>query len=1048
MEQYTDNQYDDDLTVETDQYDEAYYTDADDIFDLSTDEESPIGRLKSLILSIDWEITDEVLLQFNEELLDLRDIWAGEKVNLIYIQALEKISKYIYQKKADSHPNAIKLLLTLYHNLEKIVSSPDLSESEKNAILLEDVKRFEGLKKIIARKVAKPVPVGEEQVKERPEVQPVQEEDAVQTIYSSVRIEELTNLKAIVLGIDWEIRDEDLEELHQEVGRLEKLYIDSKPRLILLQGIGTLGTYIRLKKSNAHANAFKVLQFFYESLEKIVATPMSREQEKEILFPAVEMFNSFKTQLGPTISPGDTPPIPEEDEEIVEEESAPDSTKLAPALSSIAADEAMGFQAEEEARRLPGDNFTGVDTHVDGFFKDNQWDEEDEEEPEDQALEEDVIPGTGGINFDDIASPVDVDKETALLGVNVEEDDEEDELDAGEQFGVAEISERREDSDTAESGLIAGISDDVAPAPTDTEDSDLKIDLQEDAALREDDDTITTSHTDEDPLAVETSPDVLLDEEPELNDITRDSSDAGLLNAVDEDDGQVLAGVDVYSEADDDSDEEPLPVTEGDLAPALSAAIEEDVVTDEDEFLLPGTGEVQTEDEILSRVEGFFIEPEDPVADDHDFAEPEQLTEVTQHEAVVSGEQSQEGRGEELVADEGVHFEKKDLAEVAFGSKVTGDPVEEMLSFVDDDTESPGFLSDDTVDLPKVNENLELEESIEAFFADTSETESFEEELETEVDTDPEEFQDQLPGALPETDELEIDIDPEVENYSHLADEESAVSIEQADEAEVETVEHTFVPSVPAFKLATPRVKVAGLVEEVDRQPSDSPGLSEESGEELLAPETIELDEQVSPSEAIEELEEEVVFELAEEGDDPIDISQAVEPVKAVSTIDEGSGIDIQETVEEFSLESNDPLSDLQLCIDSLGFELDDKVFTGVHTTINRLRNSFTAKPVEKTFVELIATITQHIEKHRPESSDRAHTLLRSVFEALNCSSQNDLEVNQEQLFKETCKVLNWQQDMLGEKLTYDTPTQESDDDVLIEFDEAFVEFEKQNSKD
>ncbi len=1048
MEQYTDNQYDDDLTVETDQYDEAYYTDADDIFDLSTDEESPIGRLKSLILSIDWEITDEVLLQFNEELLDLRDIWAGEKVNLIYIQALEKISKYIYQKKADSHPNAIKLLLTLYHNLEKIVSSPDLSESEKNAILLEDVKRFEGLKKIIAGKVSKPVPVSEEQVKERPEVQQVQEENAVQTIYSSVRIEELTNLKAIVLGIDWEIRDEDLEELHQEVGRLEKLYIDNKPRLILLQGIGTLGTYIRLKKSNAHADAFKVLQFFYESLEKIVATPMSREQEKEILFPAVEMFNSFKTQLGPVISPEGTPPVPKEGGEAVEEGSAPDSTKLAPALSSIAADEAMGFQAEEEARRLPGDNFAGVDTHVDGFFKDNKWDEEDEEELEDQALEEDVMPGKSGINFDDMASPVDVDKETALLGVNVEEDDEEDELDKGEQFGVAEISETREDSDTAESGLIAGISDDVAPALTDTEDSDFKIDLREDVALREDEDTTSGFDTDEDSLAVESSPDVILGKEPELNDVTRDSSDAGLLNAVDDSDDQALAGVDVYSEADDDSDEEPLPVTEGDLAPALSGAIEEDVVTDEDEFLLPGTGEVKTEDEILSRVEGFFIEPEDPVAEDHDFTEPDQLTEETRHEAVISGEQSQEGRDEELAADEVVHLEKKDLVEEAFGSKVTGDPVEEMLSFVDDDTESPGFLSDDAVDLPKENENLELEESIEAFFADTSETESFADELEVEVDTDPEEFQDELPGALPETDEVEIDIDPQVDDYSHLADEESAVSIEQAVEAEVETVEHTFVPSVPAFKLAAPKVKVAGLAKEVDRQPLDSPGLSEESGKELQAAETIELDEQISLPEDVEELEEEVIFELAEEGDDTIDSSQAVEPVDAVSTTDEGSAVDIQETVEEFSLESNDPLAALQHCIDSLGPEMDDKVFTRVHATIHQLRNSFTAKPVEKTFVELIATLTQHIEKHRPESSDRAHTLLMSVFEALNCSSQNDVEVNQEQLFKETCKVLNWQQDMLGEKLTYDTLNQESDDDVLVEFDDAFVEFEKQNSKD
>ena len=116
VKQYTENQYDDDLTVGTDDYDDSYYTGSVDLFEFSNDEDSPISRLKSLILSIDWEITDEVLMQFNEELVDLKDIWAGKKINLIYVQALEKISKYIYQKKADSHPSAIKLLLKNYRS--------------------------------------------------------------------------------------------------------------------------------------------------------------------------------------------------------------------------------------------------------------------------------------------------------------------------------------------------------------------------------------------------------------------------------------------------------------------------------------------------------------------------------------------------------------------------------------------------------------------------------------------------------------------------------------------------------------------------------------------------------------------------------------------------------------------------------------------------------------------------------------------------------------------------------------------------------------------
>ncbi len=54
VKQYTENQYDDDLTVGTDDYDDSYYTGSVDLFEFSNDEESPISRLKSLILSIDW----------------------------------------------------------------------------------------------------------------------------------------------------------------------------------------------------------------------------------------------------------------------------------------------------------------------------------------------------------------------------------------------------------------------------------------------------------------------------------------------------------------------------------------------------------------------------------------------------------------------------------------------------------------------------------------------------------------------------------------------------------------------------------------------------------------------------------------------------------------------------------------------------------------------------------------------------------------------------------------------------------------------------------
>ena len=141
MEQNTLSQYDDDLTVGMEETEDFLDTGFVDLFEHSSSNGSPISRLKTIVLSIDWEINNEILTQFNDELQVLKDVWENDQVKLVYVQALEKISKYIYQFKADAHPNAIKLLLTFYYNLEKIVLETTLSDAEVKDILRERCKK-------------------------------------------------------------------------------------------------------------------------------------------------------------------------------------------------------------------------------------------------------------------------------------------------------------------------------------------------------------------------------------------------------------------------------------------------------------------------------------------------------------------------------------------------------------------------------------------------------------------------------------------------------------------------------------------------------------------------------------------------------------------------------------------------------------------------------------------------------------------------------------------------------------------------------------------
>ena len=456
VDQYNENQYDDDLTVGAGEYEEYEYdhTDVVDLFEFSNQEESPTSRLKTLILSIDWEITDEVLMQFNEELVYLEGVWSSEKINLVYVQALQNISKYIYQKKANSHPNAIKLLLKFYYNLEKIVSSEDLSDDERKEILFEDVKRFESLKRQISH--------------HSPDSKLTDSEDGDQSLVDQQTNEnELLNLKATVLGIDWEITEEDLSDLRQEVVRLEEKYAESRPKLILLQGIGTLGAYIKAYKSNAHADSFKLLHLFFESLEKIVKTPMSLEEEKAILFPTIDEFNSFKSLLGPTVTSGAVSgeedkgedgvvELPEETDEI--QPALDGFDDMQPALADFQEEEVRGFQEEEEASELSSDGHIDVSSHIDDFFGDSS---------EDGVYEETA----------EQTSPVSVDEESVISGVDIDYDDSDlnDALSVSVDDGIDDEPESSGDLQSVDRDLALQGVDVETEADDDSDEEELPI---------------------------------------------------------------------------------------------------------------------------------------------------------------------------------------------------------------------------------------------------------------------------------------------------------------------------------------------------------------------------------------------------------------------------------------------------------------------------------------------------------------------------------------------------------------------------------------------
>jgi hypothetical protein len=111
----------------------------------------PLAELKNLILSIDWEITDEVLVNFIQQLQDLKLTYQHDKIVFTFLQILNSLGDYIKTNRAKSHPKTFKILNSVFSSLDKVVLSKDMTESEKKKMLWAEMQRYKELRTHIAQ---------------------------------------------------------------------------------------------------------------------------------------------------------------------------------------------------------------------------------------------------------------------------------------------------------------------------------------------------------------------------------------------------------------------------------------------------------------------------------------------------------------------------------------------------------------------------------------------------------------------------------------------------------------------------------------------------------------------------------------------------------------------------------------------------------------------------------------------------------------------------------------------------------------------------------
>ena len=111
----------------------------------------PLSELKNLILSIDWEITDEVLEKLLQQIKDLNVTYEHDKIVLTFLQILNSLGIYIKKNRAKANPKTFKTLNSVFSSLDKVVLCKDMVETDKKKILSTEMNRYKKLRFQIAQ---------------------------------------------------------------------------------------------------------------------------------------------------------------------------------------------------------------------------------------------------------------------------------------------------------------------------------------------------------------------------------------------------------------------------------------------------------------------------------------------------------------------------------------------------------------------------------------------------------------------------------------------------------------------------------------------------------------------------------------------------------------------------------------------------------------------------------------------------------------------------------------------------------------------------------
>ena len=236
-----------------------------------------LNTLNKIIESINTNITDDNITDFQNELSQLGAMYKNNQAATYFLKMFKALAKYLDSKKKRVHADTIPVLISIASDFEKLMDNPELTKNQINEILLKTNLEYKALKNKIAS---------------RPEIHD----------------NEINDLKAVILAIDWEISETTLENFENVITTLLSKLKFYNIHYAFLKIIHSIVIYIGAQQANAHIDSISFLQSVFKNFEQIVQhTGMSYEEKKLILETDIKKFQAFKNKISQGNKKNQTP---------------------------------------------------------------------------------------------------------------------------------------------------------------------------------------------------------------------------------------------------------------------------------------------------------------------------------------------------------------------------------------------------------------------------------------------------------------------------------------------------------------------------------------------------------------------------------------------------------------------------------------------------------------------------------------------------------------------------------------------------------------------